>query len=197
MMSSSADDASSIGAPDDEDAASPEGQNGSADPSPPSGHRATVNKGLFKVLKVLGTPGADRFADEVRTRKYRDYPLIPGEKERNANLEGQRSEFRNRRETVSRSPSFVSLHGPGALRTPQPSSPPSRVGSGADLAGQQARGGTERFLQVPTRSYTSPREATALPVRADTADSAYQPGPGLPNLRVDNAESDSDHSSIS
>ncbi|KAF8314496.1 hypothetical protein DL93DRAFT_2058076, partial [Clavulina sp. PMI_390] len=47
------------------------------------GHRARVNRGVFKVLKILGTPGADRFQDEMRSRKYRDYPLVPGEKERN------------------------------------------------------------------------------------------------------------------
>jgi hypothetical protein len=198
MMSSNDDDASSLGTPEDEDAAGAEGQDGSADPSTPSGHRAKVNKGLFKLLKVLGTPGADRFADEVRTHKYRDYPLIPGEKERNEYLDAKRSEFRHRRETVSRSASFVSLPKPSTSRTPQPSSPPSRVGSGTDLTRQLASGTTERFLQVPTtRSYTSPREATGMPMRADSTDSAYQGGPGLPAVTLNTADSDSDGSSIS
>lgn len=196
-MSSASDDASSFA--EDEDAAGGVGQNGSADPSTPLGHRAKVNKGLFKVLKVLGTPGADRFADEVRTRKYLDYPLIPGEKERNENLAIERSEFLQRREIPSRTQSFSNLHRPSVsspVHTPRSSSPPLRVGSGADLAGRQTRRATERFLQVPTRTYTSPREETVMPVRTNSSDVAYHSGPNLPAVTFEViADSDSDPSS--
>lgn len=79
-------------------------------PTAPAGHRAKVNKGVFKLLKVLGTPGADRFADEVRTKKYLDYPMIPGEKERNPDIKQEQTRYRNHQNTIlSRRASLASI----------------------------------------------------------------------------------------
>ena len=157
LMSSSVDDVDSL--LEGEGAVDKDGQNGSAVPSDPTstGHRAKVNKGLFKVLKMLGTPGADRFAEEVPPRKYHEFPGIPGEKERNPELNNHKLAFRKRHrdQSVSRTPSHASLRAPSESNTtryPQASSSPpsaSRVGSSADLPGQQSRRAMVQFLEVP------------------------------------------------
>lgn len=181
---------------------------------PGPGHRAKVNKGLFKLLQVLGTPGADRFADEVRTRNYREYPLIPGEAARNPTLAPQIAEFRQRRqETIlSRRGSFTSAgpsnqdgddstndnghHRRRATRgtshdsTSRPRSIISREDSGTELA--QAR--TPRVtLRVPQRTYTFPREATTIPIRANPEDSPIR-AIGVPRIIVDAVDSESERS---
>jgi len=177
IMSSSVDDADSLF--EGEGAADTDGQNGSAVTSGPTdaGHRAKVNKSLFKVLKVLGTPGADRFAEEVPPRKFYDFPEIPGEKERNPELSNHKSAFRKRQQSISRTPSRASLRAPSGSNTLQhpqaSSSPSSRLGSSADLPGQQSR-----FLRVPYLT----RE---MPVRADTTDNGYHSRPSMSGIGAD------------
>jgi hypothetical protein len=190
----------------------------SAPGEPGPGHRAKVNKGLFKLLKVLGTPGADRFADEVRTRNYREYPLIPGEAERNPTLDLRMDKFRQRRKdtNLSRRGSFIHAgpshqdgddiandnpHHPrrgtrGTLHDSAPGSrsmtPPSRVDSGADLTQHRA---AQVTLQVPQRMYTSPRETTTMQIRVDPTDSpTHVAGPSVPTIIVNAAESESERS---
>lgn len=184
------------------DGAGPSGPTSEAGPGP--GHRAKVNRGLFKVLKALGTPGADRFTNEVRARDFRAFPLVPGERERNPTLGLQMAEFEQRRQTLNRVGSFVNdgprqdgddglndNDGPqrrrgthGLSRDTDSSTPPSRTDSGADLSLRR----TQQFtLQIPKRTYTSPREATTISTRMNDMDSPVH-ATGVPTIVIDTLE---------
>ena len=142
------------------------------------GHRARVNKGLFKLLQVLGTPGAERFADEVRTRHYHEYPRIPGEVERNETLGAQEEVFR-----ALRQESMLSRRGSSIDVTAGPSHQ-------ADDTWENLMQQRARTLQVPKRTYTSPREATTIPRRREHVDSPVRTaGPSVPMIIVDDVDS--------
>lgn len=101
------------------------------------GHRGKVNKGIFRILEVWGTPGAERFADDVRTRKYNAFPTIPGEKERNEHLDRDKERHRLRQETLQRRNSSVSLvPRPDFSAADEARSLRSRSGSGDTLSPQ-------------------------------------------------------------
>jgi hypothetical protein len=174
------------------------GQSGPASEAGPGpSHRAKVNRGLFKVLKALGTPGADRFANEVRTRDFREFPLIPGERERNPTLHLRVAEF-DRRRTLARAGSdgprqdgddgvndnngAHRRRGPrGLSRDIGPGTPPSRTDSGADLSQRRT---PQPTLQIPQRMYSSPREATTIATRMDDLDSPVRVA-GVPRIVID------------
>lgn len=192
------------------------GRQATADSTVPGqGHRGRVNKGLFKVLKIWGTPGAERFADDVRTRKYRDYPLIPGEKERNEHLERDKAQHKERQETIqtlalqsqlmsrrgSNASMRPSMDDARSVRTRANSSeslaPPVPSGSGVITPPAPARTASGMYLAVPERRYTNPQEASPVPRTSPDSPHNDRPTfPGVPMIMVEEAiDSDSDTSS--
>ncbi|KAF8316870.1 hypothetical protein DL93DRAFT_2226674 [Clavulina sp. PMI_390] len=89
---------------------------GKPDPNNPAiqGHRAQVNNVFFKVLKILGTPSADHFQDEMHSPQYREWPFVPSEENKHEHAERKQTAFRERQETamMSRSTSFSSMQSP-------------------------------------------------------------------------------------
>jgi hypothetical protein len=198
--------------PEDEDSLPSTPQEDGAGQSGPTpeaglGHRAKVNRGLFKVLQALGTPGAHRFTTEVRARDFRQFPTVPGEPERNPTLGRVIAQFEQRRKMSTRVGSLAN-DGPrqdgeddvngnngshrrrgthGLSRDTDPGTPPSRTHSGAELSQRRT---PQPTLQIPKRTYTSPREATTISTRMDEMDSPVRARPaGVPKIVIDAIES--------
>lgn len=146
-------------------------RNNSKDTAPRAGHRDKVNKGVFALLRAFGTPGADRFADDVRSKKYYSYPLVPGEKDRNPNVTVQREEFNKRQATIlSRRASFSSIN--------PPTFDPSDAGREAYATASGSGNGPPKVRSMSTASLGVPHPV--FPRRHSTHPSPHASQPSSP-----------------
>jgi hypothetical protein len=138
-------------------------------------------------------------------RCWREFPTVPGEPEWNPTLGLRMAEFEQRRQMSTRVGSLANdgprqdgedgvngnnsshrrrgTHGLSP-RDADPGTPPSRADSGADLSQRRTPQST---LQIPKRTYTSPREVTTIPTRMNDMDSPVRTA-GVPTIVTDAIE---------